>query len=111
MAFAAARDHIDGDQLDLGELLLPHPERSMLYRVPRHQASAIQGVAPGDLLVIDRGKTPAAGELGLVQQGEELSLQRISRLRSGPSLTPDDSDTDARVCGTATLLLRPLTVG
>jgi hypothetical protein len=108
MAFASASDHLDGDEFDLGELLLPHPETATVYRVPRG-GPPVDGVVPGDLLVVERGRSPRPGEVVLLDDDGGLSLRRFSRMRQGASAVGEDgSDLEERLLGTATLLLRPL---
>ena len=108
MAFAHATDHLDGDEFDLGELLLPHPETATVYRVPRG-GPPVDGVAPGDLLIVERGRSPRPGEVVLLDDDGGVSLRRFSRMRQGASPVGEDgSDLEERLLGTATLLLRPL---
>lgn len=99
MAFAAATDHLDGDELDLGELLIPHPDRSILYRVP-DDARSSDGIFAGDYVIVERGRAPKPGELLLATQDDATRLARLTH-----DLPP------AHVEGTATLVLRKLVAG
>jgi SOS-response transcriptional repressor LexA len=111
MAFARASNHLDGDELDLGELLVPHPERSVLYRVPG-DALAPLGILSGDMIVVERGRAPRAGEFALLTIDGSTALRRFIRDRGRPTVggfPPVGEDREVSLHGTATLLVRPLT--
>ena len=80
MAFARSEDHLDGDQLDQESLFVPYPERSSLFEVP-DTAWRWAGIEPGDLLVVERGRMPADGDLLLVYVDGRARLGRVVRDR------------------------------
>jgi len=105
MSFAKAAEHLDGDELDLGALLIPYPERSMLYRMPDGSLRA-QGIEEGDLVVVERARQARPGELGLVSMDGASVLRRLDR---GLFQESNDSQATIEFQGTATLLIRQLT--
>lgn len=111
MAFASAIDHLEGDQIDINQMVIPFPERAALYNVPDDFLEPA-GIITGDSVVIERGRTPRAGEFALVTIEGELMLRRISR--EGALVLVEGSATgiypqhEVQVHGTATFVLRHL---
>lgn len=103
MAFAKAGDHLDGDERALGDILVPHPERSILFRIPSDRLSSV-GIFEGDLLVVERGRAPKTGELTLLAVDGTPTLRRF--LPGG--IQPRRGEQDIVLQGTATVLVRTL---
>ena len=111
MSFASAIDHLDGDQIDINQMVIPFPERTALYNVPDDVLEPA-GIITGDSVIIERGRTPRAGEFALVTIDNELMLRRISK--EGVLVVVEGStagiypEHEVQVHGTATFVLRNL---
>ena len=69
------------------------------------------GIHDGDLLVVDRSRTPAPGHVVIAAVDGELTIKRLQRGDHGLQLVPENEayppidineDTDARVWGVVT---------
>lgn len=108
MAFARGVDHLDGDELSIEAFVVPHPNSSMLFRVPDDRMTA-HAILRGDVAVVDRTERLKDGRIALVNIGGEARLVRVGR--SGASYTFDDrppEDTTVEFLGIASRIIRPL---
>ena len=108
MAFARGIDHLDGDELSIGEFVVPHPNASFIYRV-KDARLAHAAVLPGDVMIVERGRTLRADRMALVSLDGDVRLVRVQR--NGHGFTFDDasvSEASAEVLGIASRLTRPL---
>lgn len=65
--------------LSLDQLLLRHPSSTYLFRLQGHQW-AHEGIADGDIAVVDKSLRPMAADLVIAWQGDEFMLIRRQRL-------------------------------
>lgn len=73
-----ADDYLDQD-IDLKQLLIPHPASTYLFRVKGHSMEAF-GIHDDDLLVVDAAVTPKSGDIVLGSlDGEFLVKQMVRR--------------------------------
>lgn len=65
--------------LSLDQLLLRHPSSTYLFRLQGHQW-AREGIADGDIAVVDKSLHSSAADLVIAWQGDEFLLMRQQRL-------------------------------
>lgn len=108
MAFARGIDHLDGDEFSIFDYVLPHPNASFIYRV-KDARLAHAAVLPGDVMIVERGRTLRADRMALVSLDGEIRLVRVRG--DGQRFTFDgapSSAEDVEVLGLASRLIRPL---
>ena len=73
--------------LNLQALLVPRPRSTVLLRV---SGSSMRdaGIAPGDLVVIDRSLQPRPGQIVVAQLADGFTLKRLVRSAGGLALQP-----------------------
>lgn len=72
--FVAAEDYEDRG-LDLNERLIRRPAATFFMKAAGSSPDA--GVNDGDLLVVDRGETPAPGKVVVAVAAGELAVRRL----------------------------------
>ncbi|MDQ7830095.1 MAG: translesion error-prone DNA polymerase V autoproteolytic subunit [Desulfovibrionaceae bacterium] len=85
-----AEDYID-KRLDLNEHLVRHPEATFFVRVQGH-SMADAGIAPGDILVVDRAATAVSGSIVIAAVDGELTVKRLRTSRGRVILAPENPD-------------------
>lgn len=75
-----AQDYMP-ESIDLNHELIRHPASTFYARVEGN-SMIDEGIAPGDILVIDRSIEPADGDLAVCSLDGDFTLKRI-RLRQG----------------------------
>ncbi len=73
--FPSPADESAETSLDVRDLLVTCPAATFYVRM-RGDAQTAAGVFPGDVLVVDRSRTPTPGRLVIVAAGGELRVQR-----------------------------------
>lgn len=108
MAFARGVDHLDGDERSIPDLVVPRPNISFLYRVKDDRLHA-EGIRRGDLVVVERGHSPKAGQIALVTIDGMGRLVRVERERGRFTFAdmPDDYTT-VELFGLASRVIRCL---
>jgi DNA polymerase V len=108
MAFARGADHLDGDERSIPEIVVPRPNVSFLYRVKDDRLDG-EGIRRDDLIIIERGHSPKAGQIALVNIDGRGMLVRVHR--EGGKFTFDDMPDDyatVELFGIASRVLRLL---
>ena len=84
-----AEGQID-EALDLNDLLIEHPNSTYFVRV---QGDSMQGagIYHGDLLIVDRAKSPKAGDIVIAALNGSFTVKRWRPLRHPPSMTHENS--------------------
>ena len=90
--------------IDLNDLLVDNPPATFLLRV-RGESMIDAGIFEGDLLVVDRSRTPKAGDIVVMQVNTDFTVKRFCRDKHGeiflhaenssgiyPDIHPDDAD-------------------
>jgi len=104
-----ADDYIDRP-LDLHEALVTHPAATFFVRARGHSMTGA-GIHDGDLLVVDRSRTPTPGHVVIAAVDGELTIKRLQQGKQGLQLAPENDDypvldigedSDARVWGVVT---------
>lgn len=104
-----ADDYIDR-ALDLHETLVDHPAATFFVRA-RGDSMIGAGIHDGDLLVVDRSRTPSPGHVVIAAVDGQLTIKRLRRGEHGLQLAPENDEfpvldineeTDARVWGVVT---------
>ena len=109
MSFARSEDHLDGDELAPEALFVPHPERSMFLEAPDGWGWA--DIHEGDLLVVERGRRPANGDLLLLNVAGGYQLGQVVLRRGDLRLTHISrplAEIDIQAIGVVTRFLRVL---
>ena len=78
MHFASALSHLDGDEIEIAQLVVPRPESSILYMVPDAQLAAA-GLLEGDYVVVERDRPLRADAFALVTVDGVMRLVRVRR--------------------------------
>ncbi len=85
-----AEDYID-KKLDLNEHLVRHPAATFFVRVHGH-SMADAGIAPGDILVVDRAEEAKSGNIVIAALDGELTVKRLKKSRGRLLLVPENPD-------------------
>jgi hypothetical protein len=110
MAFARIVDHLDGDEVEFSDIVLPRPERSVLFTAP-DMRFASRGILSGDTLVVERGQSLTDRTLALLSVDGEPHLAVVFRdagrlsFRGAPE--PDDGR-EVAVIGVVSRVVRLL---
>lgn len=107
MSFASSVSHLDGDEIDVRDIVLPREHVSVLFR-PDDDALARDGIYAGDLVIVERGHSLLPGRLVLVSVGGEPRLVRLRRSASGFTFDGMRQGEDVEMLGTASRVVRLL---
>ncbi len=90
--------------IDLNDLLVDNPPATFLLRV-RGDSMIDAGIFEGDLLVVDRSRTPKLGDIVVMQVNTDFTVKRFCRDKNGviylhaennsgiyPDIHPNDAD-------------------
>ena len=83
-----ADDHIEG-KLDLNRHLVPRPAATFFIRA-QGESMKDAGIFDGDLLVVDRGIAPRAGDIVIAVLHGELTVKRLAMTEAGSVLSADN---------------------
>lgn len=78
-----------GEQLDLQRELVPNPKASFCVRVSG-QSMVGAGIDDGDLLIVDKDKSPADCAIVLAVINGEFTVKRLRRKENGLYLQPEN---------------------
>ena len=70
------------DLVSLDEYLVTKPEASFLLRVSGDSMTG-EGIMPGDLVIVERGREPRAGDVVVAQVDGEWTMKYFTRTKSG----------------------------
>ena len=105
-----ADDHIEG-KLDLNHHLVRRPAATFFIRA-QGESMKDAGIFDGDLLVVDRGVVPRAGDIVIAVLHGELTVKRLAMSEAGSVLSadnptyPDICPDDAELWGVVTFSIR-----
>lgn len=85
-----AEEYLEGT-LDLNELLAPYPEATYFVRVTGESMTGA-GIFDGDILVVDRSRTPQNGNVIIAFVDGEFTVKRLRKTRSSLELIPENPD-------------------
>lgn len=85
-----ADDHIEG-RLDLNEHLIRRPAATFFVRA-EGASMTDAGIGDGDLLVVDRGMTPAADNIVIAVVHGELTVKRLKNMGGAWVLAAENPD-------------------
>ena len=83
-----ADDHIEG-KLDLNRHLVRRPAATFFIRA-QGESMKDAGIFDGDLLVVDRGIVPRAGDIVIAVLHGELTVKRLAMTEAGSILSADN---------------------
>ena len=102
-----ADDYVDRS-IDLNRVLVAHPAATFFLRVEGGGMEE-EGVAAGDVLVVDRSLTPRDGDVVVAVCGGELGVRRVRLRRDRPVLASGDAEEEGfTLWGVATYTIRRL---
>lgn len=107
MAFADSISHLDGDAIEIPFLVVPRPNSSVLYSVPKPRPELF--LAAGDLLVVERDRPMRGSSLVLVTIDGQIRLVQIRRERGRfvfDGMPEDDFDAAVETLGVPTRVIR-----
>jgi DNA polymerase V len=102
-------------EIDLQQLLIPDPERTVLLRVGGDSMQGA-GIQPGDLLVVERNRSPRSGQVVVALLAEGFTLKRLAwrqqrwLLEAAHPAYPALALGDGLLWGVATHVIRSLPV-
>lgn len=85
-----AEDFIE-DHIDLNQYLTPNPETKYLMRVSGNSMIGA-GIFSGDLLIIDKSKSPHHNDIVIAALNGELTVKRLCHRHARLSLIAENSD-------------------
>ena len=87
--FPGAVELPKGAALDLNELLVQHPAATFFVRAAGDSMIGA-GIAPGDILVVDRALTAAENTIIIASVDNEFTVKYLCRDENGWYLAPDN---------------------
>ena len=108
-----ADDHIEG-KLDLNRHLVRRPAATFFIRA-QGESMKDAGIFDGDLLVVDRGIVPRAGDIVIAVLHGELTVKRLAMTEAGSILSADNpaypdirpGEAGCELWGVVTFSIRP----
>ena len=85
-----ADDFIEQD-LDLNEYLIDHPAATFYIR-SIGQSMILDGIFPGDILIVDRSKTAQNNQIIIAALNNEFTVKRFIKLANKIILKPSNPD-------------------
>jgi len=85
-----ADDYLE-ERLDLNKVLIENPSSTFYARV-KGESMALAGISDGDLLVIDKSKTPANRSVVVCLIDGEFTVKRLEKHRGDFFLMPENPD-------------------
>lgn len=95
-----AEDYLE-KSLDLNELLAPYPEATFFVRVSGDSMIGA-GIHDGDMLVVDRSRTPKSGNVVIAFIDGEFTVKRLRKTGGVLELVPENE-------GYSTIVVTPET--
>lgn len=85
---SSEHDYVES-RIDLIRHLVKHPRSTFIVPVDGYSMEG-SGIAPGDLLVVDRAAEPNAKSIVIVDVDGELTVKRLSKVGGHLWLVPDN---------------------
>jgi DNA polymerase V len=89
--FPSPADDFIENQLDLNELMVPHPTSTFFVRVEGDSMRGA-GINNGDILVVDRSLEPASGKIVVAIINGEFTVKRFITDPKGVYLVPENKN-------------------
>lgn len=89
--FPSPADDYTEIKLDLNKALIQNPIATFYVRV-KGMSMQNAGILEGDMLVVDRSKTPTDQCIAICVINSEFTVKRIKKTKSGLSLIPENPD-------------------
>ena len=101
------------DLVSLDEYLVTKPEASFLLRVSGDSMTG-EGIMPGDLVIVERGREPRAGDVVVAQVDGEWTMKYFTRTKSGavvlesanPKYPPIRAREELKIAGIVSAVVR-----
>ncbi|MBI4022044.1 MAG: hypothetical protein HY372_01700 [Candidatus Andersenbacteria bacterium] len=91
------------DTLTFEEWLVPRKDRSCLITVAT-SALRTEGILPGDIAIMERGRTPRPGNIVVAAINGSPIIRRFARPHAPPRT--DDTASEVRLLGVVTAIIR-----
>lgn len=85
---SVADDHIEGS-IDLQSYLITRPSSTFIVKV-KGESMINAGILPGDLLIVDRSKTPQSGSIIIALYQGEFTVKRLILEKGGGYLKSEN---------------------
>jgi DNA polymerase V len=85
-----AEDYVEAT-LDLNEYLIDRPAATYFVRVAG-DSMINAGINSGDILIVDRSKSPKSGEIVVAQIDNDFTVKRYHQGKDGVVLSPENED-------------------
>jgi repressor LexA len=100
------------DTLSLDDYLVKNPEATYMLKVTGDSMSGA-GVLPGDMVLVDKGRTPKNGDIVIAQVDGEWTMKYLKKrgesvtlLPANPSYQPIKPKKELKVAGVVTAVVR-----
>ena len=101
------------DLVSLDEYLVTKPEASFLLRVSGDSMTG-EGIMPGDLVIVERGREPRGGDVVVAQVDGEWTMKYFTRTKSGavvlesanPKYPPIRAREELKIAGIVSAVVR-----
>jgi repressor LexA len=100
------------DTLSLDDYLVKNPEATYMLKVTGDSMSGA-GVLPGDMVLVDKGRTPKNGDIVIAQVDGEWTMkylkkrgENVTLLPANPSYQPIKPKKELKVAGVVTAVVR-----
>ncbi len=100
------------DTLSLDELLIQNPAATFMLKVSGDSMSGA-GILPGDLVLVDKGRTPQSGDIVIAEVDGEWTMkylrkrgESVTLLPANPAYQPIKPKKELRIAGVVTAVLR-----
>lgn len=100
------------DTLSLDDLLIQNPEATFLLKVSGDSMSGA-GILPGDMVLVDKGKTPKSGDIVIAEVDGEWTMKYLKKrgesvvlIPANPKYQPIRPKKELKISGVVTAVLR-----
>jgi repressor LexA len=100
------------DTLSLDDLLIQNREATFLLKVSGDSMSGA-GILPGDMVIVDRGRTPKSGDIVIAQVDGEWTMKHLRKrgnsvtlVPANPAYQPITPKNELKIAGVVTAVVR-----
>jgi repressor LexA len=100
------------DTLSLDEFLIQNPQATFLLKVSGDSMSGA-GILPGDMVIVDRGRTPKSGDIVIAEVDGEWTMkylrkrgENVTLMPANPNYKPRKPKKELQIAGVVTAVVR-----
>jgi repressor LexA len=100
------------DNLSLDDLLIQNREATFLLKVSGYSMTGA-GILPGDMVIVDKGRTPRSGDIVIAQVDGEWTMKFLRKrgddvtlVPANPSFQPIKPKDELKIAGVVTAVVR-----